>query len=184
MWKDLKEFSKLKKELLSKRKQIVDVILFGSLTRGKGKPGDIDLCLVFRDTINWVMVKELQRKLGERYHLSALKVDDFFTKTHSLARTLLLEGVSLISGKRKADTFGLTAKLLYSYDLTKEKASKKVRFVYLLRGRGKEGLVKKWGGEFVSSNTFIIPMDKDSEMQEILTEWKIRYKRKKILFMD
>lgn len=186
MWKNLNEFSKLKKEYNKNwKKQIVDILVFGSLVKGKTQPNDIDICLIFKDQINLEIIKEVQEILGDKYHISSLNTDNFFTKPHSLARTLLLEGQSILSKKKLSDNFGLFSNLLYSYDISKETPSKKVRFVYLLRGRGKEeGIVNKFKGSFISNNAFIIPIEKDNEMQEILNQWQIRYQRKKFMLMD
>lgn len=186
MRKNLKEFLRLKDKWKKEwKREIVDILLFSSLARGKSKPGDVDICLIFREKVNLKIVKTVEGILGERYHISSLTANDFFIRTHSLVKTLLLEGESLISGKKFAEGFGLEAKLLYSYDLSQEKASKKVKFVYLLRGRESPGgLVKKWRGEFISKSAFIVPVGKDSEVQEVMEEWKIRHKRRRIMLMS
>ncbi|MFH1682520.1 MAG: nucleotidyltransferase domain-containing protein [Candidatus Woesearchaeota archaeon] len=186
MLKDSKKFSRLKDEWKKAwKKELVDIILFGSITRGKKKPGDIDLCLIFRDKINLELTKQIQVILGEEYHLSTLTIDNFFTDTHSLTKTILLEGKSLITGKKFADNFGLVPQLSYTYDLSQEKPSKKVRFVYLLRGREKgQGIVERMGGRFMSGASFMIPLEKDAEMKEIFDGWRIKYQRKRVMLMN
>jgi len=184
--KNSKKFSKLKSEWKKNwKKELVDIFVFGSFVRGKTRPLDIDVCLVFRNEINREILKKAETFLGEKYHLSSLTVDNFFTNPHSLAKTILLEGKSLISGNKFADVYHLNAKLLYSYNLSKEKASKKVRFVYLLRGRGNQlGLVEKWKGEFISPSAFLIPISHDHEVQEVFEKWGIKYNRKRFMLMD
>lgn len=186
MWKNSEEFSTLKYRWKKKwNKSIVDVLVFGSSVKGKSFPGDIDICLVFRKKIDISLVKEAENLLGEKYHTSSLTIDNFFTKPHSLAKTLLLEGKSIISGESLSKNFGLDSKALYSYELSNETASKKVRFVYLLRGRKeKEGLVKKWKGEFISNSAFIVPIENDEEVKSVMEHWKIKYARKKFLLID
>jgi len=183
---NLKEYSKLKNKWNKDwKKQIIDIILFGSFVKGKIAPNDIDICLIFREEINLSIVKQIEMLLGEKYHVSMLTADNFFGEVHSLSRTIFLEGISLISKKRIAESYGLEPKLLYTYDLYSEPASKKVRFVYLLRGRNnQEGLVIKWKGEFISNNAFLVPIDKDKEVQSVFEVWKVRYKRKKFLLMN
>ncbi len=185
--------SKKSKEFLGLRKKvsklvsegIVDVILFGSFVKQKTSPKDIDLAIVFRDSINRDIIKKFQDALGEKYHISSLVIDQFFTRPHSLAKTLLFEGISLISNKKVSDNFDLQSLSLYTYDLTKEKASKKVRFVYLLKGRGNdEGIIKKFGGNYISPSSFMIPVEKDEEMLEILNGWGIKFFRKRLLLMS
>lgn len=76
----------------------------------------------------------------------------------------------------------LKLKVLYWYDLSGLKGSKKVRFVYALKGRkGEEGLVKKMGGRFLVPGCFILPFKKDEEMQEIMKFWKVKFKKEVVL---
>jgi hypothetical protein len=76
-------------------------------------------------------------------------------------------------------------RVLYSYSLADMPSSKKVRFVYLMKGRKSEmGLVENFKGEYVSSSAFIIPLSKDAEMIEVLGMWGVEYKRRKILLID
>ncbi len=185
MLKKSKETLKLKVNWKKKwKKDIVDIFLFGSAIKGKQSPNDIDICLVFREKINLEIIKEIGNILGDQFHISSLVVDNFFTNPHSLTHTMLLEGISLISGNKFADVFSLRGKILYNYDLTDEKPSKKVRFVYLLRGRDHlKGLIENWGGEFISNNAFMIDMTKDNEAQELFNKWRIKHKRTKLLLM-
>lgn len=185
MLKSLKEFSRLKAEWRKCWKEdIVDIFVFGSFVKGKARPQDIDMCLIFRRKIKLDIIRRAEALLGEKYHVSSLCIDNFFTNTHSLAKALLLEGKSIISGSRFAGNFGLAAKLFYSYDLSSEDSSKKVRFVYLLRGRnGSVGLVKSWKGEFIAPSAFFVPVEMDNAVQEVFDAWKIKYVRRKIMLM-
>ena len=186
MLKNLKEFSKLKSEWKTHWKnEIVDILLFGSINRGKLNPNDIDICLVFRDKVDLNIVKKVNTLLGESFHVSSLIIDNFFTNYHSLAKTIFFEGKSLITGKSLIESYSMRSQVLYSYDLSKENASKKVQIVYLLRGRNTdEGLVKVWKGEFISNSSFIVPLESDSEIIEVLDKWKVKYKRKKLLLIN
>lgn len=186
MLKNLKEFSRLKNRWKqSWKKEIIDILLFGSAVKGKATPNDIDICLVFCSNINIKLVKDAESLLGEKYHISSLCAKDFISDVHSLAKTMLLEGQSIITQKKLSESYGLSSKLLYSYDISKEAPSKKVRFVYLLRGRnGTEGLVKNYSGEFVSNSAFLIPIEKDKEIQEVFDQWKIKYSRRRFMLMD
>lgn len=186
MLKKSKEFLGLKKKVLKLLSEgIVDIILFGSLVKEKIHPIDIDIAIIFRDSIKREILKKFQDALGKKYHISSLVVDQFFTKPHSLAKTLLFEGISLISGKKIADNFDLQPFTLYTYDLTREKPSKKVRFVYLLKGRANsKGIIEQFDGLYISQGSFIIPVEKDEEMLEIFKKWGIKFYRKRLLLMS
>lgn len=180
-----KIFSRLKNKWRKNwQGEIVDIFQFGSSVKGKSRPQDIDLCLIFRKEVNLPLVKEISSSLNDKYHLSFLTVNNFFSKPHSLTRTLFLEGKSIFTNKDFSSIYGLSPQLLYIYNLSGIKASKKVRFVYLLRGRKlRVGMVKKWGGEFLSPSSFLVTVTRDNEVQEIFKKWKIKYKRKKIFLM-
>lgn len=76
-------------------------------------------------------------------------------------------------------------KVLYTYDLASLESSKKVRAVYILKGRNKEkGIVKEMNGEFLANGCFMLPLKHDKEMQEIMKKWNIRFKRRTIMLID
>jgi hypothetical protein len=76
----------------------------------------------------------------------------------------------------------LNVLVLYTYNLTKQDKSKKVRFVYVLKGRGKDnGLVEELKGNWLAPGCFMIPISQDNEMQEVFEHWKVPYKRRVIL---
>ena len=60
-----KKFAKIIKEFL-KRPEILDIIIFGSVTRGKEKPKDIDLLIIYAQKtkdiieINYKITKKLK----------------------------------------------------------------------------------------------------------------------------
>ncbi len=184
--KNSNEFSILKKKWNKQWKaNVVDILLFGSAVKGKSNPHDIDLCIVFRNKVDLSIVKEAEDILRDKFHVSSLVVDNFFTNIHSLAKTVLFEGKSILTDKTLTESLGLDSSLFFSYNLSKENNSKKVRFVYLLRGRGKDiGLVKRWGGEFISNNAFILPVAQDNEAQEVFNNWKVNFKRRRLLLMS
>ena len=186
MLKNSKDYLKLKNKV--KRfvnKELVDIVVFGSAVKGKTIPKDIDVCLIFKNNIDLGIVRNISKVLGDNFHVSHLIVDNFFTKMHNLAKSVFFEGVSLITGKKLAEQYSLKSYSLFYYSLSGMKKSDKVRFVYLIKGRGKEkGLVKHFNGLFLVPSCFLVPLEKDSEIIEILNKWKIKFHRKKIMLMD
>ncbi len=185
MSKKSKELSKLKNKVSKLvSDDIVDILIFGSAAKEKTNPTDIDIAIIFRKNINRETLKKFQNSLGEKYHISSLTIDQFFSRPHSLAKTLLFEGISLLTNKKLAQNFNLQSFTLYKYDLKKEKPSKKVRFVYLLKGRNKnKGIIEQFKGTYISNSSFMIPIEKDEEMLEIFKMWEIKFYRKKLMLM-
>lgn len=179
----LKHYSKLAK-LCKERKDIADAVAFGSAVKGKIEPGDIDICLIFREKIDFDFVKKLG-KIFSNSHISALTVDNFFRNPHSLAATLLFEGTSILSKKPLASVYGLKAFSLYKYELKGMPNLIKVSLLHALKGRNsKKGLVADLGGEFVAPCSFIMPPEKDEEMLKFLAKWQAKYSRKRILIIS
>lgn len=181
MSKNLCKYLKKKLEGLE-LKEIADIFLFGSAVKGKEFPTDIDLCIIFRNKINEKIIADIGNRLkGFNAHISSLVADNFFRKQHSLIKTLLVEGVSILRGKPFIQSFGFLSYVLYSYDLSKLKLSEKVKFVYLLKGRKEQGIVKKFGGEWIADSCFIVPVQRDSEILAIFKKWAVKYSRKEVL---
>ena len=185
MLKNLEKYSIIKKECKKALDQnIADILLFGSLARGKIDANDIDLCIIFREDINQNIVNRLSHALegnNINAHISALNIAEFFTKPHSLIRTLLKEGKSIITGKNLADNFGLETFTLYNYNLTLLKKTDRVKFVYLLKGRKKTGIIESNNGIFLAPGCFIAPIKSDHEIKSLFDFWKIKYNRRIIL---
>jgi len=179
---------KLKKSLDIKNKEVVDIVLFGSAVKGKVFVGDVDVCIIFRENILDMVVKEVEekiKKLGLKPHMSILKVDNFFRKPVSLIRTILREGISILTGRKISDIYGLDGYSLYSYSLVGMKPNEKVRFVYIVKGRKNEkGFIEKIKGEWLNDGCFIIPIEKDSDILELFKKWNVKYTKKNILLMS
>ncbi len=163
--------------------EVVDIVLFGSVVKGKEFPRDVDICVIFRSKVDNKIINKISSRLKKAdIHISSLAIDDFFRKPHSLIKTILLEGKSILTGKRIINNFGFSSAIIYSYDLSNLKQSKKVRFVYLLKGRdGRIGTIKKIGGEWLADSCFIVPLGKDNDISSIFKKWGVEYKKKEAL---
>lgn len=166
---------------------IEDVFLFGSAVTGKYKPNDFDICIVFKDKVDRNILNDLNSSFEKKnlnVHVSFLTTENFFKKPHSLASTILREGISLLTKKSFASNFNLKSFVMYSYDLTNLKKSNRVRFVYVLKGRNKEkGIVKEFKGKFIQPGVFILPIKHDKDLLEIFKTWKVKFSRKPIMLM-
>jgi len=97
---------------------------------------------------------------------------------------IFFEGISLLTNKTIAGNYGLTSWSIYNYNLTGLKKSERVRFVYALKGRGREkGLIEEFKGKFLAPGCFIVPVEKDNEILDILKEWKVKFERDKYMLM-
>ena len=94
--------------------EIADILLFGSAAKGKEFPKDIDICIIFRKRVLRELIQDIESKTKNfNIHISSLTIDNFFRKPHSLVKTLLTEGISILSGKPFIQNFGFSSYVLY-----------------------------------------------------------------------
>ena len=136
--------------------KIYDIIIFGSVTRGKDKPGDIDILILFKE-----FDENIYLELSKRYHVLAVKLEDIFSLSSILVE-ILAEGWSVKHKKPLREILGIKAykEFLFKRVIYGEKKdSKKTSLHYFLYGRkdrNKEGLLKETRAEVVRRNPFII----------------------------
>ena len=175
MLSNLKNLSVIKSRLkpFLKKKEIIDVILFGSFVKGKPLPRDIDVAII----------SELDIKPNvDGFHFSVLKPSEFFTKPPMLATTLLREGYSLRTDRPFSENLGFKSRVMFVYNLTSLNSSEKVRIVNNLRGKGgAKGLVEEYGGEWLSNSVFISPLNNGYIFEQFFLTNKVKFKKSNIL---
>lgn len=171
-----------------KKNNVIDVVLFGSLVRGKYNPKDVDLCIIIKDSDEKKSLSLVDSlgKLVDRFdfnfHVNILTTSSF-VKGDTLTKTLLTEGHSIKKGKRFSSLFGFEGKTLFVYTLKHFSSSKRVKFHYLLKGRyGSKGILKEVNGKFLGTGSIIIPTEKEDILKEIFDKWDVKYKIHRILF--
>ena len=71
---------------------------------------------------------------------------------------------------------------IFTYDLSKLNSVKKVRFVYLLKGRKEDtGLVNEFKGYFLVPGCFAVPSERSAEVELVFKLWKVPYKKEEVL---
>ncbi|BBL45726.1 hypothetical protein MJ1_0576 [Nanobdella aerobiophila] len=137
---------------------IEDIIIFGSITRGKENPKDIDILVIFKK-ITYDVYKKLN--LPEIYHINIIESDKLFS-LGTLLIEILSEGWS-VKYKRPIREI-LAFKSFKEYIFRKiiygeNKNSKKVSFHFFIYGRkdrNKKGLLEETHAELIRRNPFII----------------------------
>src|SRR3989338_1375959 len=112
MWSSLQ----LKIKPWIRRNGINDVILFGSVVRGKLHPSDYDLCLILGEEQEKKvldLIDSLAKELSVfKVQVNRLTISDFLDGKNTLVKTLLIEGISIKTGKTLAQKYGFEAKTL------------------------------------------------------------------------
>lgn len=150
-----------------KNKEILDIILFGSAIKGKAMPNDMDIAIISD--------KELKISKNN-FHISMIKPKDFFINRPSIIPTLLKEGYSLRNKKLLSELYGLSNKVLFKYELKDHSPSKKVKAVFVLRGKNKQkGMVEENGGEWLANQIFIVPPENQHIFEQFFQNFNIKY---------
>ena len=116
---------KLRKCLISeKRESIFDIVIFGSLAKGKLSPRDIDIIVIFldghlRERLDSIqdIKNNLKNKIEGNIDIKQTLLKEIFSPGF-LARTgILLEGFSVFNNKKFCQTFGFESFALFWYNL-------------------------------------------------------------------
>jgi len=142
---------------LSYSNEVLDIAQFGSSVLEESSPNDIDIAVIFDKTPIKMQLEERQKikkqiqELTELpVHIESFDVSSLFNESNFAREGILFYGKSLLNGKNLSEKFGIIPKLRISYILNNLKKKDKVRFNYLLNGRGGNyGLLKKYGGKII-----------------------------------
>jgi len=158
--------NKLKKYL--EDKEVIDILLFGSFVKGKQSPGDIDVAIITEKDVPIVI---------PGFHVSILKPEDFF-KSLSLINTLLREGYSLKNNKPFSELYSFLSRVLFVYELSNLKPSKKVMIVNFLHGKNNNlGMVEENSGKWLANQVFIVPINKNYIFEKFFLNMGVKFKR-------
>lgn len=173
------------KSLLKKETFLADIFIFGSALKSKEKPKDIDLIALFRNK-NYEKIEDILykiKKIGEllsiNLHTEPIIIDNLHKEP--IYKSILHEGFSIKNMQFLQDMLNFKSSLLITYHLKDKKASDKVRFSYALYGRKKgEGVLKSLNGKEIGKGAILIPISKQSIIEEFFKQWNIKYKEQRV----
>lgn len=175
-----REFAKGIRECLRKE-GVLDVILLGSVTKGKELPVDIDLLVLH--TLSMKEAMEMGYKLrkdisflDKRIDVIVKSYDEIFAQEFLARESILSGGFSFRYNRFISECFGYKGFVLFKYLLKKMSKSRRMQFYYSLYGRGKgEGILKKNRCYKFSDNLIISPIDTSETIKAFLDSWHIEY---------
>ena len=147
----------LKKPRLNYSKNIIDIVQYGSSVIEGVIPNDIDIAIIFhkipiKEQLNESqnIKKQLTKISSLPIHIKSFDLYSLFDRSNFAKEGVLFYGMSLINRGFFSKKLGLLPKLYFFYSLDKLKKKDKIRFNYLLNGKGgKYGMLKKYGGKLV-----------------------------------
>ena len=157
-----------------------DIILFGSVVRGKTKPTDVDILVLFKNSVDKKTELEVRKILESHYKNVSIisKTRDMISDPAFDAReSIFFEGISLLSGNVQSTTYGFSSLGMFRYDFKKWNKLEKTKFYYALNGRGtNQGIVTKLGCVKFSDNVVLVPLHNIEPFREFMELWRLEYR--------
>jgi predicted nucleotidyltransferase len=182
MLKDLKKYLESEK----KDKTIFDIIVYGSFVKGKNLANDLDAVVIFlegtlRERLDKIQEIKQKIKLDIKVDMKQILITELFD-SNFLARTgVLIEGISLFSGKKLSEVLGFKAGCIFDYDLSKMTHVQKVKFNYILSGRNSKGMIEILKGKRLGIGAVTIPIENSIAFEELLKKYAVKFTKKNIL---
>ncbi len=159
------------------KEDVLDIIVFGSSVRGKEKPKDLDILLLFKQKEKREIEYELRKKLEKEYpavEVTSKSYENIGKKEFQAREAFLSEGFSLIKKENIAESLGFKTKVLFKYELKGWTQSKRMQFQYALYGRNrKSGMVKQLHLVKFADTMLLCPIEHTEACKEFLGYWKL-----------
>jgi len=179
-----------KKPKLNYRRDVFDIVQFGSSVMENRKPNDIDIAVIFQkipvtEQLNQSqeIKKQIQKISDLPVHIKSFDLYSFFDESNFSKESILFYGKSLIYGDSFSKRFGLNSRIQIYYSLKKLKKTEKIRFHYMLKGKkGEYGLLKKYNGELLKPGLIEIYPEHGEIFIEAIKRFISEFRFRKILF--
>ncbi|MBU0459873.1 MAG: nucleotidyltransferase domain-containing protein [Nanoarchaeota archaeon] len=173
--------TKLKHELKKVvSEELADIILFGSTVRGKAKPGDIDVLVLFKEKIDKEIeykIRKILEKYSQKISLVSKTRKTVLEPSFDARESVLFEGISLLTGLNLAQIYGFTSFGMFKYNFKDWTKLQKTKFYYALNGRkGQEGIFQKLSCIKLSDQIILVHLNKIELFREFLESWKLDYR--------
>lgn len=142
--------------------ELNDIIIFGSTSKGKVNPADLDLAILSDVNLNQLVLKKEVESIVGKAHLTFYSISDF---DKLITLTLIKEGYSVKHQRYLFEVFGIDPVVLFNYSLKKLTPSQRVMFY---RGLNKFKDLKK-----LSNRVVLVPIKVSSDFENFLLEWKL-----------
>ena len=167
-----------------KDKTILDIIIYGSSVKGKTKPNDVDVMIIFKEGSlkeRLLKIQAMKKKIKMPVDLKGILWEELFQPEFFARAGILLEGFSIFENKPFCSKLGFEGYTLFTYSLQDKNHTEKVKFNYVLKGRTGAGIIKKLEGQQKGPGVFLIPIRNSLEFEEVLRMHAVSYTKKNML---
>ena len=178
----------LKKLKLNYSENVIDIVQYGSSIIDENKPNDIDIAVIFNKIPLKEQLNESQNIKNQLTKISQIPIHitsfDFYSlldKSNFAREGIFFYGISILKKDFFSKIFGFTPKLHIFYSLNKLKKKDKIRFNYMLNGKGgKYGMLRKYGGKLVKPGMIEISPEHEKIFNDSIKEHISSFTTKKI----
>jgi len=189
MLSDLKKrLSEIAKEFASENPDVWDILLYGSLIKGKEKPNDVDIAVIASRGNPFEISFEFKRLLEEsgfspeEVDVKGFLLGELFDENNLVGFALLVEGYSLLNGKFLHERLNANGYFLFRFSYSSLPQSEKMRFLYAYRGRnGNLGLLKQTNSMELAPGVVLVPVSSVYKFREFLSLWGLSYELAPVL---
>jgi len=183
-----KRLSEIAREFASENPNVWDILLYGSVMKGKEKPNDVDIAVIAREGNPFEVSFEFKRLLEERglspdeVDVKGFLLDELFDENNLVSFALLVEGYSLLNGKFLHERLNAKGYFLFRFSYSSLSQSQKMRFLYAYRGRnGSPGLLKQTNAMELAPGVVLVPVGSVYKFKEFLSLWGLSYELAPVL---
>ncbi|WP_456366323.1 nucleotidyltransferase domain-containing protein [Thermococcus sp.] len=180
--------SELAREFKEKNPDVWDILLYGSSVKGKKRPNDVDIAVIFEKgdpfeiAFHFKTVLEEAGFSPEKLDVKGFLLKELFDENNLVSLALLVEGYSLLNGKFLHEILNAKGYTLFRFSYSSLPQNEKVRFIYSLRGRRKEGgILKRLNALELAPGVVLVPVGSTFEFEEFLSRWRLDYERAPVL---
>lgn len=182
-WLNTRELKSKVDGFIENNKGVLDILLYGSMVRGK-EPRDVDFAVLVKGdvetnqklTIAQEFKDEVKDLTEKDVDIKAVSFEDLIDPSFTARSGILSEGYSINNDKFLAESMGLKPHVNFTYSMNELTQSEKTMFHYTLRGRrGEKGILNKLNGIKLSRGSVLIPIQNSEEFKSILEKHKIDF---------
>jgi|SRR3989344_97293 len=168
-------------------KTIFDILVYGSSVKGKDKPNDLDILVIFRRgnlKERLLKIQEIKndfKSINKKIDIKGILLEELFDANFFGRSGVFIEGISLIDEKKFSEKINFSGFSLFVYSLKEKSHTEKVKFNYILSGRNSKGIIELFNGLHIAPGVIQIPIVKSLEFEEILKKNNVVFEKKNIL---
>ena len=179
----------LKKPRISYSKDVFDILQFGSSVEEGKTPNDLDIAVIFnkiplKEQLDQAqkIKKQLEKFVEIPVHMNSFDLYSLFDASNFAKESILFSGKSIIRGEGFAKILGFSPKIQIYYSLENLRKKDKIRFNYMLNGKGGEyGLLREHKGELLKPGLIEINPESENIFVNSIKKFKIDFRVRKVL---